>query len=208
MMNSRSSTQRWARAATAAVLTFLLCARAPAREKSRPAPQVLDAGSFRLEVAPARNWQSKVTRESACAVFQYTDAPAETMAVTIGVFRLVVPPAARTGDRIQVAAAFATHDVAGAQKALFGSNAGLVLFSKKAKAVNGGQLFSYVEPIDAQGARSGSTRFVRAWMFFPRAYAENGALYLILGREQSTDLEPRPAELEKAEEIIAGIRDP
>jgi hypothetical protein len=49
---------------------------------------------------------------------------------------------------------------------------------------------------------------VRAWVFFPPSFAENGALYLVLGREQSTDLESGPTELEKAEEIIAGIRDP
>jgi len=45
-------------------------------------------------------------------------------------------------------------------------------------------------------------------VFFPPSFAENGALYLVLGREQSTELESGPTELEKAEEIIAGIRDP
>lgn len=199
--------RRWLGPATTAAFACLLSAQAPAKEKPQLAAQVLEVGSFRLEWVPAQNWQSKVIRESACAIFQYTDEPARTIAATIGLFRLVVPLQARSSDRIKLAAAYATHDVAGAQKALFGSNAQLVLLSKTAKAINGGQLLSYAEPIDVRSDRSSSTEFVRAWIYFPRSYVENGALYLVLGREQSAYLEFRPTELEKAEEIIAGIRD-
>jgi hypothetical protein len=187
---------------------LLLAAPAPAKEKPEPAAQIVDAGSFRVDFVPARNWQAKVIRESDCVVFQYVDEPARTLGVTIGVFRLVVPPAARGGDRIQLAAAYAVHDVAGAQKALLGAPAGLVLHPKTPRALNGGQLLGFVEPVEKSESRTSSTKFIRAWVLFPSAFPANGALYLILGREQSSMMETRPAELDKADEIIAGIREP
>ena len=193
---------------TALALALLLSGSAAASEKTAPPAQVLDVGSFRVKFVPPPNWKSTVVRKSACVIFQYVDEPAETLDATIGVFRSVVPPAARAEDRVKIAAAYATLDVSGAQQALFKSNAHLALLSPNAKTINGGQLLSYAEPIDANGRRAKSTKFVRAWIFFPRSYAETGALYLVLGREQSSYMEIRPAELDKAEEIIAGIREP
>jgi hypothetical protein len=194
--------------AGAAALALLLAAPASGREKPKPAAQTVDAGSFRVEFVPARNWQAKVIRASDGVVFQYVDAPARTMEATIGVFRLVVPPAARGADRLQLAAAYAVHDVAGAQKALFRAPAGLVLLSRMPQTSNGGELLGFVEPVEKSASRTSSTMFIRAWVLFPPGFATNGALYLILGREQSTLMEPRPSELDKADEIIAGIREP
>lgn len=208
MTNSKLINRLGLGPAAAAALAFLLSAPMPAKEKAKLTAEVLDAGSFRVEWVPAQNWRPSVHREANCATFLYADEPARTIAAAIGVFRLAVPSQARSTDRIQLAAAYATQDVSGAQKALFGSSAKLMLLSKTGQAINGGQLLSYAEPIDVLGDRSRSTQFVRAWVFFPPRYAETGAFYLVLGREQSTDLESRPTELEKAEEIIAGLRDP
>jgi len=188
--------------------TLLLAAEpTPARAPANTAVQSVDAGAFRVEFAPARNWQAKAIRASDCVVFQYIDEPARTMAVTIGVFRLVVPPAARGGDRSQLAAAYAIQDVAGAQKALLHESAELVLQSKTPAMINGGQLLAFVEPAERLDARQSSTKFIRAWVLFPPAFPAKGTLYLILGREQSNDMEPRSSELDKADEVIAGIRE-
>jgi len=193
----------------ATVMSFALFLHSgEAKEKITTAPQVLDVGKYHVTWVPAPNWEANVKREADYAVFQFIDKPAMTTAATIGVFRTLVPVAARAGDRRQIADAFASADVMGAQKALFKTNVGLVLRSKRPTAVNGGQLFSYVEPIEAGDSRANSTKFFRAWVFFPENYAQTGALYLVLGKEVFQDLESRPDELEKAGDIIAGVREP
>lgn len=186
---------------------ILLTHAAAGGPKTKPASQVLDVGTFRLEIAPEHNWVSRAKPELGCVLFQYSDQPALTVTATIGLFRLVTPPEARTGDRDQLAAAYATYDISGAQQALFKSNAQLMPLSKKPKEINGGQLLSFAEPLDAREIRARSTRFIRAWVFFPKTYAADGVLFLALGKQESTTDQVRPAELEKIGEIIAGIRD-
>jgi hypothetical protein len=180
---------------------------AVAGAKAPPAVQVLDVGSFRLEIAPERNWESNVKPEQRYVVFHYLDKPAMSTRATLGLFRLVVPAEARAGDRAELAAVYATHDISGAQQMLFKSNARLVPLSKKTKTLNSGQLFSFAEPLDVLYARTSSTTFIRAWVFFPRNYLENGVLFLVLGKQESISPEVRPGKLERAEEILGGIRD-
>lgn len=180
---------------------------AVAGAKAPPAVQVLDVGSYRLEVATVRNWECAVKPEQGYVLFLYADKPALLTHATIGLFRIVVPAGARGGDRAELAAAYATHDASGAQQALFKANAGLRPFTKKPKAFEGGELFSYAEPSDASGRRRSSSTYIRGWVFFPRNYTATGALFLVLGRQDTPDLQIRPDELERAEEIIAGIRE-
>jgi hypothetical protein len=208
MEKSRIPTRRWRACATTAALACLVLIRAAATEAAKPAAAALDAGTFRLQWVPAEDWQAKVHRESDCVLFQYKEEPGETVAATIGVFRLVVPAQARSADKAQLGAAYVTQDVAGVQKALFHENANLKLQSKNPEAIGGGLLFSYAESLDVALNRSSSTKFFRAWVFFPQAYAANGAFYLLLGREESAMLEVRPAALEFAQELIAGIQAP
>lgn len=179
----------------------------PVSAGAEPPAQVLDGGTFHLAVVPARNWTPDPKPAQGCILFQYTDQPALTIAATIGVFRIVVPAVARAGDRAELAAAYATYDLSGAQQALFKTSVKFVPLGKTTKSLNGGQLFSFGDRLDADYLRLESTRFLRAWIFFPSNFAQDGALFLVLGKEESNFMEVRPSELERAEEIISGIRE-
>ena len=121
--------------------------------KSPPSGRALDLGTYRLEVAAAKHWEVEAKPEQGYVLFFYSDKPAMTENATIGLFRSLVPAAARSADRATLAAAYATNDLSGVQQALFKSNARLMRMSKKTKSINGGELFSFGEPKDAQGVR-------------------------------------------------------
>jgi len=171
-----------------------------------PAAQVFEMHTFRLEVAAPRGWESKASPPHGYVLFNYTDKPALTTAATLGVFRIVAPAAVRQGDHLEVARGYATHDLAGVQRALFKSNADLRPMSRRPKAINGGLLFSFAEPADAENLRVSSSEFVRGWVFFPAEFARDGTLFLLLGRQTTPSNEIRPDELAWVEDIIAGLR--
>ena len=179
-----------------------------ARVAAKPAPpsHSLDVGTYRIEVTPPKNWQSDVKPELGCVLFQYTDRPAMTTAATIGVFRIVVPAAARGADRAELASAYATHDMSGAQQSLFKSNAQLMRMGKKTLTLAGGQVFGFAELLDAKDARLSSSKFTRAWVFFPKSYDQDGGIFLVLGKQETPVDEVRPSELLWVEDILAGIR--
>jgi hypothetical protein len=171
-----------------------------------PVPQVFEMRTFRLEVAPPRGWEAQATPAHGYVLFNYTDKPALTTAATIGLFRIVAPAAVRQSDRLEVARGYATHDLAGVQQALFKSNADLRPLSRRPKAIHGGLLFSFAEPADAENLRVSSSEFVRGWVFFPAEFAQDGILFVLLGRQTTPSNEVRPDELAWAEDIIAGLR--
>jgi len=168
--------------------------------------QVFELRTFRLEVAPPRGWEAKASPPHGYVLFNYTDKPALTTAATLGVFRIVAPAAVRQGDRLEVARGYATHDLAGVQQALFKANADLRPLSRRPKAINGGLLFSFAEAADAENLRVSSSEFVRGWVFFPAGFAQDGTLFLLLGRQTTPSNESRPDELAWAEDIVAGLR--
>ena len=171
-----------------------------------PAAQVFEMRTFRLEVAPPRGWEAKASPQHGYVLFNYTDKPALTTAATLGVFRIVAPTVVRQSDRLEVARGYATHDLAGVQQALFKSNADLRPLSRRPKTINGGLLFSFAEAADADNLRVSSSEFVRGWVFFPAEFAQDGTLFLLLGRQTTPSNEIRPDELAWAEDIIAGLR--
>ena len=171
-----------------------------------PAAQVFEMHTFRLEVAAPRGWEAKASPPHGYVLFNYTDKPALTTAATFGVFRIVAPAAVRQGDRLEVARGYATYDLAGVQQALFKANADLRPLSRRPKAINGGQLFSFAEVADADNLRVSSSEFVRGWAFFPAEFAQDGTLFLLLCRQTTPSNEVRPDELAWAEDIIAGLQ--
>ncbi len=189
------------------VLLVLTGAIAVARETPPPRHSIVEGGSFTVEWTPETNWQAKVVPASDCVVFQYFDEPARTITATIAVFRLVIPGPLRAGDRAKLGAAYGVHDVAGAQKALFGTTTELVSVGSRPMSVRDGEVFSYVEPGDLTGDRLRSTAFHRSWVMFPKRFPENGALYLIVAREQTSFFQVRPHQLDKVNEVLAGIRE-
>ena len=195
------------RVSASALAGIFLGLAAVAAAKAPPVVSRLILGSYRLEVADVRNWERVVNPERGYVLFLYTDKPALRTHATIGLFRIVVPADARGGDRAKLAGDYATRDASGMQQMFFKTNAGLKSFTRKPKSFQGGELFSYAEPNDANGLRQSSTTFIRGWVFFPRDFAETGALFLVLGRQDTPDLQTRPDELARVEEIIAGIRE-
>ena len=169
-------------------------------------PQVFILRTFELEVTPPRGWAAKAKPEHGYVLFNYTDKPAMTTAATLGVFRIVTPAAIRKSDRLEIARTYLTHDFAGIQQEMFKSNADLRPLSRRPKALNGGQLYRFAEPADADNVRVSSSEFVRGWIFFPAEFAQDGALYLLLGRQTTPSNEVRPEELAWAEDIIVGLR--
>ncbi len=186
------------------LLAVLAGGALPARAGTNVSP--LDGGGFHIALGPAHNWTSDPKPAQGCILFQYTDRPALTTAATIGVFRIVVPPEARTAEHAELAAAYATYDLSGAQQALFKSRVQFVPLSKKPKSVHGGQLLSFGDRLDANNQRIESTRFLRAWVFFPPSFSRDGVLYFVLGKEECNFTQVRPSVLEYAEEIVAAIQ--
>jgi len=198
----------WNRWGACVALVFLSPASGATKAKMDPPIQRLDARSFQVVLASLPGWSAKILKDSPGVLFQYVDEPARTDKATIGVFRLVVPADARNTSLVQLGEAYAIDDLAGAQVALFKVKSRLMLVSRAPEAFSGGQLLSYMEDVDAQDARSRTTKFVRAWVFFPKSYAQDGGLYLVLGHETFRDMQLRPVQLERATEIIAGLHEP
>ena len=206
MQQENFRARTWRRTLAVGALLALAPAAAPA--KDQPVAETLDVGAFRLTLVPARNWQAEVRKDAGFVVFHFLDRPSLTQRATIGLYRFVVPVATRTEERRTIGAAFVTHDVTGAQRSLLRGNPGLVPLGRNGRECRGGQILDFVEPVDARDGRLSSTTFVRAWLFFPKSFAENGALYLLLGRLEADTLLRRPDELDRVDEIIAAIRDP
>jgi hypothetical protein len=179
---------------------------------SRPiaAPRHFDVGEYRVDVALGAEWRSEINKQQGYILFTYSDAADPKDAfdfARIGVFRIIVPAVARGADKAEIGAAYAVQDVAGAQKALFKTITPLKALSHKPEKTNGGLLFSYCEPIDLLGGgRNGSTKFVRACVFFPANYSDDGGLYLLVGTERFAVLSPRPDALGKIEGFVAGLQ--
>jgi hypothetical protein len=177
--------------------------------KPEAAVELIDAGTYHVAVTPDRQWTTKTDRTQGYVVFNYSDTPGRENALataTIGLFRSVVPVAARSAKLTDLAAAYAANDVAGARQTLFKSLDKLALASQKPEVVNGGSLFNFLEAIDATYSRTSSTRFVRASVYFPPTFSENGVLFLLIGRETFDAPTLRPDKLEKMRDLVRGIR--
>ncbi len=193
--------------AVAALVSFP-SARAAAKPAEDPPLQKFDARTFNVVLAVLPGWSAKIVKGPPGLLFDYVDEPARTDKATIGIFRLIVPSEVRDVDRVQLGRAYAIDDVSKLSLALFKVRINFMLTANTANAVGGGQLLSYAEEVDAKDGRSRTTKFVRAWVFFPQNYAKDGALYLVFGQETFRDIQLKPAQLERATEIIAGIHEP
>ena len=171
--------------------------------------QTIDAGTYQIAVTLDGQWTLKTDRAQGYVVFKYSDTPNRENALataTIGLFRSVVPVAARSAKLAELAAAYASNDVTGARQALFKSLDKLVLASRKPEAVNGGSLFNFADALDASYGRTSSTTFVRASVYFPPTFSENGVLFLLIGRETFDTPQLRPDKLEKMRDLVRAIR--
>jgi hypothetical protein len=208
MRKPKSRLPRFIAVTALAAQAFLAAAPAATKAKADPPIQRLDARSFQVVLASLPGWSAKILKDSPGVLFQYVDEPARTDKATIGVFRLVVPAEGRNASLVQLGEAYAIDDLAGAQVALFKVKSRFMLVAPAPEAFSGGQLLRYLEEVDAQDARARTTKFVRAWVFFPKSYAQDGGLYLILGHETFRDMQLHPVQLERATEIIAGLHEP
>lgn len=206
MLTVIASLRRQFRRSALVLLTLLGVGTIPASaKKAPPVAQRFDVGTYALELKLPHHWEVEVHQDDGYVLFGYNDRPAMVVKAAVGLFRIVIPAQARSADPVKLAAAYATHDLSGAQKAFLGGNAHLLPFAKKPKPLNEGQLYSFAEPKDANGIRGQSTEFVRGWVFFPNSYATDGVIFLILGRQKTPITEFRPAELEWVEELVTSI---
>lgn len=177
--------------------------------KSKKETRTVEVGAFQVSVALDRNWSHEANKEQGYALFRYADSPNPDNAsdiVTIGVFRTVVPKEAQKVDRHALAQAYGVDDVSGAVRALLKNVPKMTLESKRGEIINGGTLINFLEAIEAKGHRKSSTMYVRVSVFFPAAYAGDGVIFVIAGREQFDSQQYRPDELDRMKELVAGIR--
>ncbi len=184
-------------------------AAAGAGEQKSPSDEArrIEAGAYSIRAALDRHWSVDVNRDAGYVIFDYTDhASAQGELAKIGVFRFVVPPAARATDRAELGAAYAVKDVAGVQKALFGSVTKLGLVDSRPRESPGGTVYEYREPTELSGTRSRSTKFVRAFVLYPPTYAQDGSLFLLVGLQRFHRPQIRPDALAKMPELLDGLR--
>ncbi len=181
-----------------------VCSTLSAAEKS-PLRDI-DAGAFHVSVSLSTRWSYEVIQSQSCIIFRYADAKVPTAKATVAIFRLIVPPEARRADPLQLANAYVIADVSGAQAALLKNRADLALESKKPGKLPGGSLYSYLESIDARHARESSTAFTHGAALFPDSFANDGAFFLLLGKEEFVRSEIRPDELDLIRDIAAGLQ--
>ena len=178
----------------------------PAAKPPVDEPKHFDIGRYQVDISIEGDWHAKIDKQGGYLVLTSAagrDSDGE-MAV-LGVFLVTIPVAARGADRAEIATAYAVHDVAGVRKALFGSVLDLKLLSHKPRRIHDGALFEFDEPIELARGRSRSTKFVRAYVFYPSGYSRDGALYLLVGLQQFNRPEARADAIEKLEQIIVGL---
>jgi hypothetical protein len=180
-----------------------------AAPKPKPEPFTVDVGAYRVNLMLDHRWRTEFDKEAGYVVLNYANTPKlsdATIVATICLFRFVVPAEARGADRLELAAAFAIKDVTGAQKALFGTSTRLVRSGRNGESIKGGTVVRYVEPVDRSNSREKGTLFVRAVVFFPDAFPNDGALFLLVGKHDSHELVRKPEELEMMSMVLAGIQ--
>ena len=192
-----------------AIRIFALSATAiglAAASRAAQAPQHFDVGGYEVSVVLDGDWRPKIDQQKGYIVLTRgggEDSQGEL--AILGVFRVAIPLAVRGLDKVQIGSAYAIQDAAGVRKALFGSVTELKLLSHRPRAFHDGLLFECDEPIDLVGGRARSTKFVRAYVFYPASYADDGGLFLLVGLQQFWHPEGRAEEIDKLEKIAADL---
>lgn len=172
--------------------------------KERPAHY--DVGAFSVEVALDRQWKVMTNPQSGFVVFDYADQPPiKGQFARLGLFRFVVPAASRSLEKTAVGAEYAIKDVAGIQKGLFGTQYPLRLASRRPHQTRNGLYYDYRESIEIEASGNRSTKFVRAAIYYPSTYEQDGGLFLLVGLQQFTGPTLVPDALEKMPDILAGL---
>jgi hypothetical protein len=187
------------------VFTIRLAATPRAVDESKR----FDVGGYQVDVVLGNDWHSKINKQGGYLVLTNpAEADSDGEVAVLGVFRIVIPVAVRGADKTEIATAYAVQDVAGVRKALFGSIAALKLLTRKPRDFHQGALFEFDEPIELVHGRELSTKFVRAYVFFPPGYSQDGGLFLLVGLQQFSHPRVRADAFDKLENIVAGLHSP
>ena len=166
----------------------------------------LDMGSYTVDAVLGPHWKTNVNKKGEYVVLDYGDqAKGKGEFATLGLFRFVVPLAAREADKAELGSAYAMKDVGAVQKGLFGSAYMLQLVSRRPSELKGGTCYEFKEPIEFVVSSTRSTKFVRAAVYFPPSYGRDGGLFLIVGLEQFSSPRSRVEALDKMPELLEGL---
>lgn len=182
-----------------------LAASALAAPQTPPDNETIELASYIIDLPRDPNWISSCDREKDCAVvaLKTRGAGPDT---SIGVFRLVVPEAVRAKDKLEIATAYAVHDVTGARFALYQNKARLLVRAKTPRPMKGGVMFKFDEPHSSFPNRIHFTDLTQAFVYFPANYSQDGELYLIITNTIRMADALESALGRRVDDIVLGIR--
>lgn len=197
---------RVSRAGVCLLVLLLACTTHASVDRGKERTAHHDVGSYAVDIALGQRWKVLANPRNGFVVFDYADLPPiKGEFARLGLFRFVVPEAARGADKTEVGAEYAIKDVAGIQKGLFGTLYPLRLASRRPRKTKGGIYYDYRESTEIEAGGNRSTKFVRAAIYYPSTYEQDGALFLLVGLQQFTGPTLVPEALEKIPDILAGV---
>jgi hypothetical protein len=180
---------------------------------SRAAEAELVGRSTAFKVTASLDARWKVTAKPGTnyVIFHFEDTlGGSTVEVRadIGVFRAVLPAAARTAPRAEILAAVVLNDALKIRRALLGRDVDLALAANTAETFRGGELWRFLEPDVVHRRPTETTERIEVLALFPPTFQRDGAIFVFVAHEKSEWPLRQAAALGKLRAILDGLGEP